>query len=348
MPNHLVSEAFTPIKTAIVGYGQSGELSHAYGIQANPEFEIVAICDLSPQRRQFAQESIGCPAYADHRELLDSKAEIELASIVTRSDTHCQVACDLLDAGVNVLITKPWAVNTKEADLLIRAQLGSGKLIFPWIPMYWSPEYCKIKQLVEENAIGRVFTIRRYIAQFSKREDWQTELKFGGGYLNNWGAHIVQPLLELAGSPVTRVGGHLQQVINGGDGDDNFLALLEFESGILGIAEYAQATEGLPSFLVQGTQGTIVSDGETITLVQKDPASTKVPRRNEFPIEGKRFGDEAHIYRDVAATLRQGSPFRASLEDAYQGTRVLDAIREAHHKKSFVSDFLSLNSKLET
>ncbi|MDQ8187694.1 Gfo/Idh/MocA family oxidoreductase [Pelagicoccus sp. SDUM812002] len=341
-----MSKASLPIKTAIIGFGQSGELSHAYGILANPEFEIVATCDLSQTRREYASQMLGCPSYCDHHELLKSRDDIELAAIVTRSDTHCEVACALLAAGINVLITKPWALDQAEAAQLIRAKEKSGKQIFPWIPMYWSPEYNEIKRLIEQDSIGRIFTIRRYIAQFSKRSDWQTELKYGGGYLNNWGAHIVQPLLGLANSLVQRLSGHLQQVINGGDGDDNFLAVMEFENGIRGIAEYAQAIEGLPSFLVQGTHGTIVSDGEKITLLQKDPASPDVGKRSELPIVGKRFGDEAHIYRDVAKTLRDAAPFPASVEDAYYGTVVLDAIRESQVKSAFVSNLLPLAPSL--
>lgn len=332
------------IKTAIVGFGQSGELSHAYGIKANREFDLVATCDLSPNRRDYARQSLSCDSFADHRELLNSHADLDLAAVVTRSDTHCDVACELLEAGVNVLVTKPWALNAKEAERMISAQEANGKRLFPWIPMYWSPEYLKIKELADQGSIGRVFTIRRYIAQFSERSDWQTELKYGGGYLNNWGAHIVQPLLDLANSPVARVSGHLQQVINGGDGDDNFLAAMEFENGTLGFAEYAQAIEGLPSFLIQGTRGTILSDGNEITLVQKDPAQIEEAKRDTYPIHGKRFGDEADIYHDVARTLLDDAPFRASVEDAYYGTCVLDAIRDSHLNKSFVSKISSLNA----
>lgn len=343
-----MSEAIKPIRTAIVGYGQSGELSHAYGIGENPEFQITAVCDLSLKRREYAHESLGCETYSDHRELLQARDDIDLAAVVTRSDTHCAVACDLLDAGINVLVTKPWAVDAAEAEAMIRAQERSGKRIFPWVPMYWSSEYTKLKQLIEDGAIGNPFTIRRYITQFSKRTDWQTELKYGGGYLNNWGAHIVQPLLGLANSPVAHLSGHLQQVLNGGDGDDNFLTVIQFENGILGIAEYAQAVEGLPSFLIQGTCGTLLSDGQIITLIQKNPESSEPEQRTQHPVVGKRFGDEAEIYRDVAQNLLHGVPFRATTADSYYGTTILDAIRKSHHTKSFVSDFKLFGSEIGT
>ncbi|MCH6256862.1 Gfo/Idh/MocA family oxidoreductase [Puniceicoccaceae bacterium K14] len=322
------------IRTAIIGYGLSGELSHAYGIQANPEFEITAVCDLSHERRTYAEENLGCQSFPDHMQLLRSMPELDLAAIVTRSDTHCSIACDFLRAGVDVLITKPWALNSQEAGTMIRVQNESKQRIFPWIPMYWSPEYLKIKELLNQGVIGTPFTFRRYITQFSKRSDWQTQLKHGGGYLNNWGAHIVQPLLALANSPVVKITGHMQQVINSGDADDNFLAVMTFENGILAVAEYAQAVEGLPSFMIQGTSGMIRSDGNTITLIQKDPSTSDAPNKREFPIEGKLYGDEAHIYRDVAATLLCGAPFKATPEESYYGTAILDAVRDSHQSKN--------------
>lgn len=325
------------LRAAIIGYGVSGELSHAYGLRANPEFTIAAVCDLSPQRREAAANELGCATFEDHRELLREMPDLDLACIVTRSDTHCAVACDFLRAGVNTLITKPWALNAAEAREIMAARERSGKAVFPWLPMYWSPDYTRIQQLLVENAVGRVFLIRRTITQFHKRHDWQTELRFGGGYLLNWGAHIVQPVLALAGSPLKRVYGQLQQVLNPGDGEDNFLAALEFENGVRGLAEFTQAIEGLPSFLVQGDRGMIHSDGKQITLLQKDPSGAGEARRTVLPIDGKPFGDEAHIYRDVARSLLDGCDFRATVQDAYYGSLVLDAIRESHQSRSIQS-----------
>lgn len=332
-----MGESQSRIRAAIIGFGVSGELSHAYGLQANPQFEIVAVCDLSPERRERAANEIGCPTFDDHQTLLREVPDLDLACIVTRSDTHRKVACDFLQAGVNILITKPWALDSAEARTIIKAQEQSGKAVFPWLPMYWSPEYATILRLVEENAIGRVFLIRRAITQFRRRSDWQTQLRFGGGYLLNWGSHIVQPVLSLAASPLKRVFGQLQQVINPGDGEDNFLAVLEFENGTRGVAEFTQASEGLPSFMVQGDAGMIRSDGKEIVLIQKDPDTNDVPRETIYPIEGKLFGDEADIYRDVARTLREGHPFPASVRDAYYGTLALDAIRASHRLNEVVA-----------
>lgn len=325
------------LRTAIIGYGISGKLSHAYGIRANPEFEIVAVCDLSPERRADAEAEHGCPTFSDHQSLLAAVPDLDLACVITRSDTHCAIASDFLAAGVSALVTKPWVLNESEAETLLDAQRRGGARLFPWVPVYWAEEFRKAQQLIDDGSIGNVFMIRRQLGDFRRREDWQTERRFGGGYLLNWGAHIVPPLLALAKSPLARVSGKLLEgLVNPGDADDAFFALLEFENGCLGIAEFAQACEGLPTLMVQGDRGTIHSDGKTLTLLQKDPSDPDPPRRASFPITGKPFGDEAEIYRDIAQSLLFDRPFAVTPEDALLQTRVLDAIRASHENHESV------------
>ena len=103
-----------------------------------------------------------------------------------------------------------------------------------------------------------------------------------------------------------------------------------------GIAEFTEAIEGLPSFMIQGTRGTILSDEKTVTLLQKEPDPSQEPVRSTFPIEGKVYGDEIEIYKDLAENLLHNTPFRATTEAAYQGTLVLDALRKSHHSRRWM------------
>lgn len=320
------------LQAAIIGYGISGELSHAYGLSANPDtFDIVAVCDLSEVRRKQAVEKLGCRAYASHSELIAEEADLDLACVITRSDTHSKIAGDFLKAGISCLITKPWVLNRKEAEALVLLQKESNARVFPWVPMYWSNEFRKIRDLIGSGSIGNVFMIRRQLTDYRRRTDWQTELKYGGGYLLNWGPHIVQPLVALANSTPRRIVGFLQKIFNPGDADDAFLSIIEFDNGILAMAEFTQACDSsLPSFFVQGDQGTIRSDGKMITLSQKDPSETTPAKQSRFPIEGKVFGDEAEIYRDIAECLRGRRSYSVSLDDALLNTSLLDSIRASH------------------
>ena len=73
------------IRTAILGYGRNGSSMHAGAIEANDPFDLVAVCDIHPERRKQAAERFSCETYDDYRAML-AKEELDLVSIVTRTD----------------------------------------------------------------------------------------------------------------------------------------------------------------------------------------------------------------------------------------------------------------------
>lgn len=317
----------SPIRTAIVGYGESGRLSHAYGIQANAEFTVSAVCDISEENRRRAATELNCPVYADLSHLLDSE-ELDLVSIITRSDTHAELACQCLEHGRHVLVTKPWALNAKEASRMIRTARQNDRQIFPWIPVQWAPDFRLARQLLKDNRLGDVFMIRRHLSDFRLRNDWQTLQRFGGGYLLNWGMHVIPPILALADSPLVQLFADLMQVMTPGDTEDHFTIHMKFENGTRGIAEFSKALLPLPALFIQGKRGTISTDADSLTLRHQDSHGETLTE--QLTLEGKRFGDEAEIYADIAKTLLNGAPFPVSYRDALAGTIAMDCARESY------------------
>jgi len=258
------------IRTAILGYGRSGSSMHAGAIAQNDAFEMVAVCDIDPERQQQAAERFGCTIYDDYHRMLENE-HLDLVSIVTRSDQHCPMTCDCLAAGVNVLVTKPWAVNEAEARRMVASAEASGKLLLPWLPARWSRDLRRLQQVLAEKVIGNVFLVRRAVCSFGTRSDWQTEKRYGGGYLLNWGPHIVDPPVVLMGSPVRSVYGRMKQTITPGDVEDLFLAVMNLADGTVVQAEYTIAVEDLPGWFIQGDRGTIVIRGRDLKIYRNTP-----------------------------------------------------------------------------
>lgn len=328
------------IRTAILGYGRSGSTLHAGAIANNAnDFELTAACDVDPARREEAQKRFGCAAYADYQEMLQ-RGGLDLVSIVTRSDQHCQMACDCLAAGVDVLVTKPWAVDTAEAERMIRAAEKSGRRLLPWLPVRWATDLCRLRELVAAGTIGKVFLIRRSVSCFGRRNDWQTERRFGGGYLLNWGPHIVDSAVLLKGIPVKSVYAGMRQTINPGDTEDMFLAVLTLADGTLVTAEQTIAVDSLPNWFIQGDQGTIIAHGRQITIHQHTPPMPGDPtqyagmrsaaeEKSEETVGPAIYGDEAVIYGEIAQALHGKKPYPITPAAALGLTRVLDAIRRS-------------------
>ena len=131
--------------------------------------------------------------------------KFDFAIILTYSYTHTAIALDFIRAGKNVLITKPWAITTDEADSIINASREYGVTVMPFIPCHDGADVVKLKEVIAEGRIGKVFRVYRAQMTFGKRSDWQTLKAYAGGYLNNWGPHIVEQAMCLVGEPIKTV-----------------------------------------------------------------------------------------------------------------------------------------------
>jgi predicted dehydrogenase len=327
------------IRTAILGYGRSGSTMHAGGVENNDTFQMVAVCDIDPERRNQAQERFGCAVYDNHHQMLE-KEELDLVCVITRSAQHCPMTIDCLDAGVDVLVTKPWAVSAAEGQSMIAAEKRTGRRILPWLPARWGSDLRRLRELVAEGAVGKPFMIRRAVASFGTRNDWQTEKEHGGGYVLNWGPHIVDTAVQLAGCPVRTAFARLGKVLNPGDGEDFFFSVLALENDVTVVAEYAVCTEDLPNWFVQGDRGTIVVRGKEITIHSQTPAAPGDPTRYSSmkaetqqvrteTLGGVSYGDTDEVYAEIATALTTGKPFPVLPAHALELSRVFDAIKES-------------------
>jgi predicted dehydrogenase len=335
------------IRTAILGYGRSGSTMHAGAIENCGSFEMTAVCDIDPERLEQASERFSCKTYSDYHKMLD-KEELDLVCIITRSNQHCKMTCDCLAAGVNVLVTKPWATNTAEAESMIAAAEKSGKKLLPWLPARWGCDLHRLKELIADGVIGNVFMIRRVVSSFGTRDDWQTQRKYGGGYLLNWGAHIVDPPVILAGSRVKSVYGVMKQTINPGDVEDMFMAVMTLDNGTIIQAEYTVSVEEHPSWMIQGDRGTILVRGNSFRINRSSLAHAADPTQyacmnpdditlTEETVPGATYGDENEIYTQIAAAIRNEQDFPVTPNDALELTRVFDAIRLSSETNSIVA-----------
>lgn len=332
------------IKTAILGYGRSGSTLHADPIEKIPDFEMTAVCDIDPAARAKAAGRFRCKTYADYRAMI-ARENLDLVVIVTRSDQHCAMACDCLKAGRNVLVTKPWAVNAAEARRMIGAARKSGRLLLPWLPARWGADLLRLKEIVASGAIGKVFQVRRSEFSFSRRNDWQTLRRYGGGYLLNWGPHLIDQPLQLVGRSVETVYGQIRQIINPGDVEDVFFAVMKTVDGVLVVAEHNIGAKGLPNWVIQGDRGTIfVRETEIEIHTAKFPPATDpqsygtqpsiavsrdLVRGKNMITMGNRYGDPFVIYPHIARAVRGLEPYAVTPESALELSTVLDAVRDS-------------------
>lgn len=110
------------LRVGVVGVGYLGKF-HAEKYAALPGVKLVGLVDRIPSRAQELADKLGVEAFSDYRELLPI---VEAVSIVVPTDQHHRIAKDFLRAGKDVLLEKPMATTSQEAEDLNRTALQNG------------------------------------------------------------------------------------------------------------------------------------------------------------------------------------------------------------------------------
>ena len=103
------------LKLGIVGAGRLGGF-HAEKAAADPEVELVGVFDQDPQRTQEVAQKLQVKAF----DSLESLAgQVEAAVVAAPTEFHYELARDLLEKNIHLLVEKPMTVKPEEAEQLV-------------------------------------------------------------------------------------------------------------------------------------------------------------------------------------------------------------------------------------
>ena len=104
------------LRAAVIGVGYLGRF-HAQKYRDHAGVTLAGVADASPERAGEVAQEVGCPAFADYRELF---GKVDLVSVVVPTQYHHEVAKACLEQGIHVLLEKPITQTVAEADELIQ------------------------------------------------------------------------------------------------------------------------------------------------------------------------------------------------------------------------------------
>lgn len=150
------------VKIAIIGTGWIAE-SHANALKKMEDVEIVALADLVPGKaeafaKKFEIEGVRC--YLSDEELIANEKDLDAVSICTYNTQHAPCAIHALDAGLNVMLEKPFTVTLDEAIEVMKAEKRSGKILTIGFQPRMSENMQMIKKIVESGELGKVYYIQ--------------------------------------------------------------------------------------------------------------------------------------------------------------------------------------------
>jgi predicted dehydrogenase len=345
----MVTDRERPLRVGLIGYGLAGSVFHAPLIAATPGLELAAVVTRDPERRaSLRARHPGAAALDAPDDLWARREDLDLAVVATPNRSHVPLARAALQAGLPVVVDKPFAPTAAEARDVAAEARGRGLLCTAFQNRRWDGDFLTVRRLVGEGALGAVRRFESRIDRWAQasRAAWKErpEPEEAGGLLFDLGAHLVDQALQLFG-PAATVYAELDRRRPGAMVDDDTFVALTHASGVRSHLWMSKvAAQRGPRFRVLGERAAFVkfgADPQEAALgaggVPGSPGWGEDPpeRFGLLGLEGAEravrteAGSYQRFYALVAAALRGEGPAPVDLAGVIAALEVIEAARRS-------------------
>lgn len=273
------------IGIGVIGCGSIAELAHFPSIKRTEDIELIAVCDINEETAKKAKEKWEAKfSYTDYKAMLKERGNLDAVIIASPPKFHFEQGVACAEKGLHLLIEKPLTVTNKEAwDLVNACKKAEIKLMVGCDRRFWRQNQWA-KELVEEGVIGKVMmgraTMHEHVGFYQDniaKTDFRLHPEIAGGSaVADTGAHAIDLLIWLMGSPVKRVTGIADRRVlsekRWGKCDDTAVIMMEHENGALGYVSCNRFTPAVSQFTeLYGDQGTILTTSDATNPFQTAP-----------------------------------------------------------------------------
>jgi UDP-2-acetamido-3-amino-2,3-dideoxy-glucuronate N-acetyltransferase len=253
--------------------------------------------------------------------------QIDAVVIATPAQTHASLCLSALRAGKHVFVEKPLALSVSEGEKIVKAAETAGRTVFVGHLLLYHPAVRKLRSLLAEGSIGRVWHLRSRRLSLGKLRAYESVWW-------SFAPHDVAVMLAVMGDLPRAV--VAAQSSRGGGLADVAYADFEFAGGRSAHLEVCWLDPERSARLdVFGDAGALtLADARTGSVLTRKQFSTTtdgsggpvVTRGEESPVP---FDDEEPLKAEVRAFIecvRTGKPSESSARD---GVAVLEALAMA-------------------
>lgn len=337
-----------PVNVALLGYGLAGKVFHAPLIASVPGLRLHTV--VSRDAGKVHTDHPGMQVVADAETVFANPA-IDLVVIATPNALHAPQAKAALAHGKHVVVDKPFAISTTEAQSVVDTASQAGGLLSVFHNRRWDADFLTVRRLLEQAALGDIVEFRSHFDRYRPvvQNRWREQDSPGGGLWFDLGPHLLDQALQLFGLPQAVHADIFTQRV-GARADDHFEVRLRYPQHRVILHAGTLMADHRLRFMVHGTLGSYCKHGLDPQEAQLRNGMTpgtagwghdSLPgERISWP-DGSRehstipslHGDYRQYYIGIRDALLHGQPLPVTASDAMDVMRLLELANTSNHER---------------
>jgi predicted dehydrogenase len=236
------------VGVALAGYGFIAEIHADCYTRFVRDASVEVVIGRDPARTKAFAERFSIPRWVTDLDKGLALDEVQILHVCVPNFLHADMTVSAAQAGKHVICEKPFAMNLREAERMISACKKARVKLMYAEELCFTPKYVRAKTLVDEGALGQVYLVKQSEKHFGPHSTWFWDVaKSGGGVLMDMGCHAFEFFRWVLGKPKpVSVYAHMDTYVHRDktQGEDNAVAIVEFEGGAVGLAEESWARRG--------------------------------------------------------------------------------------------------------
>lgn len=324
------------LRFAIVGCGRiSKRHTELLGHNQIKGAKLVSVCDEVVKRAEDVGNRFNVPVYDNMHKMME-KEDVDVVVVLTPSGLHAKHVIELTKYGKTIVVEKPMALTTVDADAMIKACNNKGCRLFVVKQNRFNVPVVKMKQALDAGRFGKLVlcTVRvRWTRKqaYYDQDSWRGTRAMDGGVLTNQASHHVDLMTWMMGNVDSVFAKSATALVNI-ETEDTAVATIKFKCGALGIIEAttaARPTDLEGSISILGEGGTVVISGFAVNemntwLFEEEERADKnvIQEYSVNPPNVYGFGHQAY-YEHVVDCLRNNNDHGV---DGLEGRKSLELI----------------------
>lgn len=287
-------------KVALIGCGSIAEGIYIPQMKHIPRTELVAVCDILPERAKDYAQRFNVPAWYGSIDELLEKCDFDILMDTASIPAHHEINMKALKAGKHLYSQKPVGLTVEQVTEQIEAAKEAG-VTFAASPIHpLRPDIQFIKDMVRDGVIGKINMVRAHTAhggpEYFQYRDADPSWFFepGAGALYDMGVHGLTMAVAVAGPAkevscmavvsqperTVRTGAFDGKKIKSDMLPDNYIVTLNWGDGCIGVVDagFCEIASTTNMLEIYGTKGTLtilgqvkIGEGDGVRLFLDSP-----------------------------------------------------------------------------